>query len=108
AVAFGAQDELAGGAGRTQHGQGSAILSSSMKNLSTRHSPPRLAGSTEISAALVQPLVLISCRAVNRKYRASTASKGASCSTGLLRMFPNLPAAMLVVQRRPSRLVSNR
>src|SRR5579859_802540 len=68
--------------------------------------PP--AGRTEISAALVQPLRLISCNAVKRKTRALTGANVTCWSDGLFRMLANVPETMLVVQLVPSGLVSKR
>jgi hypothetical protein len=58
---------------------------------SHRQLPLPLAGKTEISAALVQPFLLISCKAVKRKNRALTGAKVTSWSDGLFRMLANVP-----------------
>ena len=67
-----------------------------------------LAGNTEISAALVQPLLLTSRKAVKRKKRALTGANVTCWSDGLFRMLANVPETTMVVQLTPSRLVSKR
>ena len=88
--------------------QQSSVLTTAGVPLSRYQLPFPLAGNTEISAALVQPLPLISFKAVKRKNRALTGAKSTFWSDGLFRMFANVPEATLVVQLAPSPLVSKR